>query len=79
MLNWYRALRLKHRSELKPIRSPTLIVWGKKDLALSPHLATESLKLCDQGKIEWLPGATHWLHHEESQHVNNALISFLSQ
>ncbi|CAO4136326.1 alpha/beta fold hydrolase [Methylorubrum extorquens] len=79
MLNWYRALRVKHRSELKPIRSPTLIVWGKKDPALSPHLATESLKLCDQGKIEWLPGATHWLHHEEPQHVNNALISFLSQ
>jgi pimeloyl-ACP methyl ester carboxylesterase len=77
MLNWYRALRLKRRSELGPIRSPTLIVWGKKDPALSPHLATESLSLCTQGRIEWLPGATHWLHHEEPDRVSAALASFL--
>jgi pimeloyl-ACP methyl ester carboxylesterase len=77
MLNWYRALRLKGRSELGPIRAPTLIVWGKKDPALSPRLATESLNLCEQGRIEWLPGATHWLHHEESDRVSAALADFL--
>lgn len=79
MLNWYRALRLKRRSELGPIRSPTLIVWGKKDPALSPQLATESLALCEQGRIEWLPSATHWLHHEEPERVNEALVTFLRQ
>lgn len=77
MLSWYRALQLKRRSELGPIRSPTLIVWGKKDPALSPHLATESLSLCTQGRIEWVPGATHWLHHEEPDRVSAALASFL--
>ncbi|AWN40719.1 alpha/beta fold hydrolase [Methylobacterium durans] len=79
MLNWYRALRLKRRSELGPIRSPTLIIWGKKDPALSPHLATESLKLCENGRIELLPRATHWLHHEEPAQVNGSLTGFLSQ
>jgi pimeloyl-ACP methyl ester carboxylesterase len=79
MLNWYRALRMKRRSELGPIRSPTLVVWGKKDPALSPRLATESLSLCEQGTIEWLPGATHWLHHEEVEHVNDALVTFLRE
>ena len=54
MLNWYRALRLKRRSELGPIRSPTLILWGKKDPALSTDLATESLKLGENGRIGWL-------------------------
>ena len=79
MLNWYHALRLKRRSELKLIRSPTVNVWGKKDPALSPHPASESLALCAQGRIEWLPGATHWLHHEEPERVNNALVTFLSR
>lgn len=77
MLNWYRALRLKRRSELNLIRSPTLVIWGKKDPALSSHLATESLALCEQGRIQWLPEATHWLHHEASPQVNDALINHL--
>jgi pimeloyl-ACP methyl ester carboxylesterase len=79
MLNWYRALRLKRRSELGPIRLPTMIIWGKKEPALSPHLATESLKLCETGRIEWLPKATHWLHHEEPAQMNNDLESFLAR
>jgi pimeloyl-ACP methyl ester carboxylesterase len=78
MLNWYRALRLKGRRELGPIRAPTLLVWGRKDPALSPNLATESLALCEHGAIDWLPSATHWLHHEEPQRVNSALIGFLT-
>jgi pimeloyl-ACP methyl ester carboxylesterase len=77
MLNWYRALRLKDRSERAPIHAPTLIVWGRKDPALSPRLAAESLSLCTQGRIEWLPAATHWLHHEEPDRVSAALTSFL--
>jgi pimeloyl-ACP methyl ester carboxylesterase len=78
MLNWYRALRLKRGRELGPIRAPTLIVWGRKDPALSPHLATESLRLCQQGTLEWLPAATHWLQHEEVTKVNAALTKFLT-
>ncbi|MBX9931615.1 MAG: alpha/beta hydrolase [Methylobacterium sp.] len=79
MLNWYRALRFKRTSPSPPIRIPTLIVWGKRDPALSSDLATESLKLCEQGRITWLPEATHWLHHEEPARVNDALAGFLVQ
>ncbi|MGE7418366.1 alpha/beta fold hydrolase [Methylobacterium tarhaniae] len=78
MLNWYRAMRLKDRRELEPIPVPTLILWGHKDPALSPHLATACLELCEQGRIAWLPEATHWLHHEEPDRVAAELTAFLT-
>ncbi|GJD66260.1 alpha/beta fold hydrolase [Methylobacterium frigidaeris] len=78
MLNWYRAMRLKDRRELAPIPVPTLILWGRKDPALSPHLATACLELCKQGRIAWLPEATHWLHHEEPETVAAELTAFLT-
>lgn len=78
MLNWYRAARLKREAARGRVRVPTLILWGRKDPALSPNLAAECLDLCEQGRIEWLPDATHWLHHEEPARVNAALTAFLS-
>ena len=77
MLGWYRAL-VRHRPPpAGRIRVPTLILWGRRDVALGPRFATESLALCDDGRIRWFDEATHWLQHEEPDAVTAALIAHL--
>jgi pimeloyl-ACP methyl ester carboxylesterase len=79
MLNWYRAaLRAKPRGLPAPrVRVPTLILWGTDDKALRRELANDALSRCDQGRLEFLQGATHWLQHEEPGRVNWLLTEFL--
>ena len=79
MLNWYRALvRLPRRDPVPRVLAPTLILWGRCDHALQPGLAEASLTLCDRGRIQWFPEATHWVQHDEAEAVNRALIDFLT-
>lgn len=77
MLGWYRAL-LRHRPpSAGRVRVPTLLLWGRRDVALRPRFATESLALCDDGGIRWFDRATHWLQREEPEAVNEALLGHL--
>lgn len=80
MLAWYRALRYARPARLASprITVPTLILWGLRDAAFEPSLARESLALCDDGRLERFPEATHWVQHEESERVNTHLVDFLS-
>ncbi|HEY8383307.1 MAG TPA: alpha/beta hydrolase [Microvirga sp.] len=77
MLNWYRALR--HRPSLPDPRvdPPTLVIWGEGDRFLERGLAEASLALCRDGRPLWMPQATHWVHLEEADAVNEALVGFL--
>ena len=79
MIHWYRAaLRHPPRPPADPrVRVPTLILWGARDHFLARDLADRSLALCDDGRLEWLEGATHWVQHEEPERVNRLLIDFL--
>lgn len=81
MLNWYRA-------GLKEVAGPTealahkvsvpiLILWGKHDAALRYQMAHESAQLCDAAQVEILDNATHWLHHEEPERVQELILRFL--
>lgn len=86
MLNWYRAaFRSAARQpgspdELPPRRVtvPTLILWGKNDVALSHHMAQPSCDLCDNGLLVFFENATHWVQHDEAEGVNKALLSFFA-
>jgi pimeloyl-ACP methyl ester carboxylesterase len=78
MLNWYRALVRLPRTTPPRVRVPTLILWGRQDTALQPGLAEASLAVCDDGRINWYPRASHWIAHEEPAAVNADLIAFLS-
>lgn len=80
MLNWYRAFVRRPAPVIpwKPrVRPPTLILWGKNDFALSPVNAKLSLELCENGRLEWID-AGHWVQHEETKWVNEAIIDFLT-
>jgi pimeloyl-ACP methyl ester carboxylesterase len=79
MLNWYRALRLPGvlRAPVR-VRVPVRVIWGDKDAFLESGLAEASAALCDRAEVFHLPGATHWVQHEEADAVNRRLIEFLT-
>jgi pimeloyl-ACP methyl ester carboxylesterase len=80
MLNWYRAaLRQRPAPGEARITVPLRIIWGDRDVVLDRGLAEEGLALCDQGEVIHLPEATHWLHHDAPQRVNQLLIDFLAR
>jgi pimeloyl-ACP methyl ester carboxylesterase len=59
------------------VQAPTLVIWGSRDRFLEKGLAEASLALCKAGDIRWIESATHWVHHEEPEIVNEALVDFL--
>lgn len=85
MLNWYRAIfnrsvKYFFRRNMIPHRRvtvPTLILWGKNDVALNHEMVQPSLELCDDGRAMLFEKATHWVQHEEIVEVNKNLIEFL--
>lgn len=76
MLNWYRAIR--KGSLLQMPKAPLRIIWGLGDQFLSPMLATESLKFCENAELVWVGEATHWVHHEQPEIVNRLIKEFLT-
>jgi len=80
MLNYYRALRERPKTEeparLKP---PTLILWAGDDVFLEKNVAEAGLALCDDGKLEIVEGASHWLHIEQPERINARIVSFLAE
>jgi pimeloyl-ACP methyl ester carboxylesterase len=79
MLNWYRAAAhypLSIPKEMR-IRVPTLMMWGMKDAALTHRLARPSMDYCDDGRLLFLPEASHWVQHEEAAEVNQHLLEFV--
>lgn len=79
MINYYRALRLRPASDAAHrIRPPALVVWGGRDAFLERPMFEASLALCDRGEALFLEDATHWVHREEAEAVNAALLRFLA-
>lgn len=80
MLNWYRAIRRLVFGRIAPIRvpMPTMIIWGEQDGALGAEMAEQSLAYCDQGRLELVSEATHWVQHDAADQVNEWLADFFS-
>lgn len=81
MINWYRAaVRYRNPAVMgnHKIDVPTLILWGEKDTFLKKEMARKSLSYCQKGKLYLIPDATHWVHHEKSQLVNELIEEFIS-
>ena len=81
MINWYRATRQTRTARLPSLRvsTPTLIIWGARDVALSRPLAPKSLAMCDDGHLVFIERATHWVQHDEPARVNELIHSFLQR
>ena len=83
MINYYRgAVRQspkQAKAALRPISAPTLVIWGQGDRYLGPKLAEphhEDVPNLD--RVERLPNASHWVHHDEAERVNQLLIEFFA-
>jgi pimeloyl-ACP methyl ester carboxylesterase len=80
MINWYRAAlqRRPARVASSRVTVPALIIWGTRDKFLGRELAEQSVALCDNGKLAWIEGASHWVQHEEPARVNQFLLEFFA-
>ena len=79
MINYYRAAVRPPKgtkTELLPISAPTLVVWGDKDRYLGPNLAEPHPEDVPNLRVEHLPDASHWVHHDEAERVTELLIDF---
>jgi pimeloyl-ACP methyl ester carboxylesterase len=85
MLNWYRAIvRRSLRGSwnprqilARPVKVPILMLWGKRDVALSHAMARPSIELCERGELVMFEKSTHWVQHDAADEVNEKLIHFL--
>jgi pimeloyl-ACP methyl ester carboxylesterase len=83
MINYYRfSVRQspkKAAAALRPISAPTLVIWGQRDQYLGPELAEpDHDDVPHLDRVERLAEASHWVHHDEAQRVNQLLIDFFS-
>lgn len=81
MLNYYRALfrnRLdtSESTTLLQIHVPTLMIMGEKDELMAGTVANDSVALCDYGRLEIVPGATHWVPHEKPAEIDALIQAF---
>jgi pimeloyl-ACP methyl ester carboxylesterase len=84
MINWYRAAirsgfggSTGDTPNSGSITAPTLLLWGKQDVALGSEMAQPSIDLCEDGKLVFFEDATHWVQHDEAETVNQLLLDFL--
>jgi len=77
MLNWYRAYKYSTLDTTREVTVPTLLLWGRKDAFLNQGMAQPSIAKCADGKLIFLDDATHWLHHERPDEVNNFIYDFI--
>ena len=81
MLNWYRAalLRpLKLKFAASRVKIPVLLIWGKQDWFMGETMASKSLAYCDDGHLEMVDTATHWVQHEQPARVNTVVSQFFA-
>ena len=81
MINWYRAV-VQRQPDLtgnQRVTVPTLIIWGKQDVALTAEMAQASLAYCDKARLVYFDKATHWVQHDEPEQVNALLAEFLTE
>lgn len=60
------------------VRMPTLVIWGEADTALGTVLLEGLDELVPSLRIERMPGASHWVIHEQPTEVNAAIRRFLA-
>ena len=83
MINYYRFSVLtppwKAWSAIRPISTPTLVIWGQRDRYLGHKLAEpEHHDVPNLDRVVRLPNASHWVHHDEAERVNELLVDFFT-
>jgi epoxide hydrolase 4 len=83
MINYYRArargpdFARYRRGVVKPIETPTLMIWGEADTALGVELTDNYQGLVTDLTLKRLPSVSHWVQQEAPQKVNDILNDWL--
>ncbi len=92
MVNWYRATPLKVAKPGVPIppadlpampsaqmriTMPHLLLWGAGDSALLPETRQGLGALCDDLTVVDIPGADHWILHQQPDAVAAEVLRFM--
>jgi pimeloyl-ACP methyl ester carboxylesterase len=64
-------------SSLQEIHTPSLVIWGDKDLTLKPSHYPELVSLLPNAKSHKLPGSGHQPHIGQPEIVNNLVLDFI--
>lgn len=80
VLNYFRAIRQSglHRGQgLRPIQTPTFVIWGKDDPYVGPEYAEPPAKWVWNVRCCWLDGVNHWGHITAPERINPLLLEAL--
>jgi pimeloyl-ACP methyl ester carboxylesterase len=81
MINYYRSsVRNTHAEEqLRTVEAPTLVIWGQGDRYLGQELAEPlGSDVPNLAGVERIPNASHWVHHDAPERVNQLMINFFA-
>jgi pimeloyl-ACP methyl ester carboxylesterase len=85
-INYYRAnIRPEIFMEDIPLKlpkvtSPTLVIWGEEDVALTLEVSKGAEKYVDAPyAIKYIPKCGHWVQNEEPKLVNKYMLEFLKE
>lgn len=84
MINYYRALvrgggaRRQQQQGFPVIRTPTLMVWGEEDVALTKETTYGTEEYVRDLTIRYLPRVSHWVQQEAPETVNAMLEAWLT-
>ena len=83
-INYYRAAArqlLRGRTDAgvggEVVAVPTLVLWGERDSFLLPELAERQRAHAPDVVVRRFPDAGHWVHWDEPEGVNAALVGWL--
>lgn len=77
MLDYYRNLPALRGRAWPSLRVPALLVWSRRDAFLGAELAAASQRVEPGLSVAYLPGAGHWVHHQDPAAVHPVLDGFL--
>ena len=81
-INYYRALLRPNplpALRWRVIERPVQVIWGERDRFLESSLAEPDPQWVPDARVHRLPEASHWVHHDEPERVNEILAAFLSR
>jgi pimeloyl-ACP methyl ester carboxylesterase len=84
MINYYRALvrgggaRRQRELGYPVIETPTLMIWGEDDIALTKETTYGTAEHVRDFRIRYLPRVSHWVQQEAPEAVNAMIRAFLT-
>ena len=66
-------------TEAVTVHVPTTVLWADDDIALLPSLLHGLQQWVPQLQVQHVPGATHWIVHEQPALVAETVVQVLAQ